>query len=719
MFDHVRISRKLPIFVVVMVLFTGLSLGIIQTLKASIGFENAAKNQVNVLVGSRKSELSNYINSILMDIQIQSTNPTTAKALEEFSMAWDSISSEPEQTLQKAYISDNPNPTGEKHKMVASKADLFYDNVHRKYHPFFKQMMELRGYYDIFLVNKDGNVIYTVFKELDFATNLLTGQYADSGLAAVVKKVLEAPEPEKYVFDDFKPYAPSDDAAASFIAKPVLNFFGNLDGVLVFQMPTGKINTIMQNAHGLGETGDTYLVGPDFKMRSDSRLSKDSTLLKKTVDSQSVKDAIAGKSGIRQITNADNEDLISAYVPVDVFGVPWAIVAEISEDEAFETAHNIRNDSLIIISVILLLAMVVTIKFSRNLTSAIGNITQSMKSLADGDTSIEVPYGGRQDELGAMAAAVQVFKINAVKRVELEEEERKHAAHEAERQDHLRDSIKGFNHNVTAMMGRIKEAVDNLHQAANVLTLNAERTQQQSGTAASATELAASNVQTVSAASTELRASIEEISRQASESNSILNEAVQQANQANSKVESLAAASAEISEIIALITDVADQTNLLALNATIEAARAGDAGKGFAVVASEVKNLANQTGRATEEIRGQIQQIQAETNEAVSTIHAISETIGRVSELSTAIASAVEEQSASTSEISRNVEEAARGTKEVSDNILGVSQATHETGEMAQTVFAAADELLEESTNLKSEIENFLQAVDRIQSGGA
>jgi methyl-accepting chemotaxis protein len=265
------------------------------------------------------------------------------------------------------------------------------------------------------------------------------------------------------------------------------------------------------------------------------------------------------------------------------------------------------------------------------------------------------------------------------------------------------------------LAGKVAEVVKSVAAASNELkstaesmSATAEETSRQATTVAAASEQATTNVQTVASAAEELSSSIAEISRQVAESASIAGQAVDEAGRTNATVQSLAEAAQKIGQVVELINDIASQTNLLALNATIEAARAGEAGKGFAVVASEVKNLANQTAKATEEIAAQINEMQTTTNGAVGAIQGISGTIGRISEIATSIASAVEEQGAATQEIARNVQQAAAGTQDVSANIGGVTQAAGETGAGASQVLSAADELSRQSAQLQTEIDQFL-----------
>jgi methyl-accepting chemotaxis protein len=263
---------------------------------------------------------------------------------------------------------------------------------------------------------------------------------------------------------------------------------------------------------------------------------------------------------------------------------------------------------------------------------------------------------------------------------------------------------------VKDVVGIVASAASEMEASAQSMTATAEETNRQSTAVAAASEQAATNVQTVASAAEELSASIREIQQQMTTSARIAQQAVEQVDKTDVTVTGLVQAADKIGEVVNLISDIASQTNLLALNATIEAARAGEAGKGFAVVASEVKNLANQTAKATEEIGQQIAAMQTATGESVQAIRGIGETIKQISEVTTTVASAVEEQGAATQEISRNVQQAAAGTQEVSSNITGVSQAATQTGTAAGQVLNAARELAQQGQQLNTEIDGFLRS---------
>jgi len=342
----------------------------------------------------------------------------------------------------------------------------------------------------------------------------------------------------------------------------------------------------------------------------------------------------------------------------------------------------------------------------------IGSITGAMGVLAGGDTQTEIPFAARRDEIGRMAAAVQVFKDNMIRARELEAEAAETAARTAaQRKADMHRLADDFQSAVGEIVETVSSASTELEAAAGTLTKTAEVTQELSGTVAAASEQASANVQSVASATEEMTSSVNEISRQVQESSRIAIEAVKQAQQTDARINELSQAAGRIGDVVKLITAIAEQTNLLALNATIEAARAGEAGRGFAVVASEVKALAAQTAKATDEIGTQIAGMQSATQESVSAIKEIGQTIGRISEIASTIAAAVEEQGAATQEIARNVGEAAKGTAQVAANITDVNRGAGETGSASSQVLASAQSLSSESNHLRSEVEKFLSTV--------
>lgn len=710
-----RISTKLPIIIGTLTLITALSTGVVAYVTSNEALHNSASRQLEALASARNSELKNYLGSIQEDLILLAANDTVNAAFEAFNNEYVQSSVSEISELRKLYITDNPHPAGEKHKLDAAPDGSEYSNAHRKFHPWLRQFLETRGYYDIFLVNKTGDVIYSVFKENDYATNLTSGEWNNTDLGKVFRMLRDSPKPGTVAFTDFAPYAPSADAPASFIATPFVGTNGGLEGALIFQMPVARINAIMQNSAGMGDSGETYLVGTDHLMRSDSRFLKPtdkSSILNQEVDTATVNAGLAGKTGVALTPDYRGVFVLSAHTPVVFNGVSWALMAEMDDEEVIRPVIAMRNLILMIVTGIIIVMAVVGLFFARSISKPIVSMTEAMGHLAEGDLSIDIPFLEKKDELGLIAGAVQVFKDNSVEISRLREEQEANAANAVvEAQAERERMASNFETTVGGIVEAVASAATEMQASAQALSATSEVTTQQSSVVAAVAEETSNNIQTVSSAAEELSSSIAEINRQVRESAQIAEAAVGNVEATNERVHGLTQASEKIEAVISLITDIAEQTNLLALNATIEAARAGDAGKGFAVVASEVKELASQTAKATEEIGAQIKDIQDSTSDTVSAIQSIGGTIQSIREISGAIATAVEEQGSATQEIARNIEQVASGTVEVTSNIAGVNQAASETGHSSGELLAAANELSQQSEFLNSEVGNFLQKV--------
>jgi methyl-accepting chemotaxis protein len=611
--------------------------------------------------------------------------------------------------LQYHYIKANPNPLGSKDAMGRAADKSQYSQVHERYHSIIRSYLQKFGYYDIFLVHPEtGKIVYSVFKELDFATSLIDGPYAGTNFAEAFRRANAATTADSVVFTDLKQYFPSYEAPAGFVASPIYRG-GQKLGVLIFQFPIDRLNAIMKERAGMGETGETYLVGSDLLMRSDSYLDPDHHSVaasfrnpdKGKVDTEAVHAAVGGGTDEKIIIDYNGNPVLSAYTPLKFEGLNWALLAEIDEAEAFAAIKAMQWVALVVAVIGIAGIVVLALLITRAIVKPVQGVVSSLTDLAqgEGDLTTRLPEN-TTDEIGQLAQRFNQFM------------------------DKLYDMIKDITNGVETLSSSSTE----LSAISQQMSANAEQTSGKSNTVSTAAEEMSTNMDSVSAAmeqsstntnmvasaSEEMTATINEIAKNAENARVISDQAVQQTGDAGERMSELGRAAQAIGKVTETITEISEQTNLLALNATIEAARAGEAGKGFAVVANEIKELAKQTAEATLDIKKQIGGIQDSTGSTVTSIEQIGQVIENVNEIVSTIATAVEEQSASTQEIADNISQVSSGIVEANENVAQSATVSGEISQSITEVNQAAGEMANSSSQVRLSAEELSQLAEQL-----
>ncbi|MBY0423143.1 MAG: PAS domain S-box protein, partial [Parvularculaceae bacterium] len=409
-FRTLKLSVKIPAIIVALSLLTAAATGVMGYLGASRNVEAEARAKLESVAANRAGDLEAWFRSIDEDVKAQAANPATRDAIRAFAAARAELGPDATRALQSAYIDRNPHPTGQKENLDFADDGTSFSAAHARFHPFFRTFLRARGYYDVFLFDANGDVLYTVFKERDFATNVENGQWSATDLGGVFRAAKASASRGESAFSDFRPYEPSAGVPASFIAAPVLDESGRFIGAVAFQMPIERLNTLMHAREGLGKTGETYAVGSDLLMRSDSEFEKESTILKKKVETEAAKKALAGESGVRRTVDYRGVADVTAYRSVDFKGVRWAVFAEQSEAELLAPVAALRNQLLVQLALSAAIVLALGWFIGRSISAPVVALGKTMDKIATGDFKTAVPGLKRGDELGAMAQSLDKFR---------------------------------------------------------------------------------------------------------------------------------------------------------------------------------------------------------------------------------------------------------------------------------------------------------------------
>lgn len=595
---------------------------------------NRAFDQLEAIREIKKTQIQNFFKERLGDIKVYAYNTAVQLAAER---------------LIGAY--DRGGLTGEEYRK--------WEALHG---PKFKLYVDEYGYYDLFIISPGGDIVYTAAKESDLGGNLTRGTLSHSGLARAFKK-----GKENYILEDFSWYTVSKDVAC-FVAGPVRSNDGKLIGILAYQVSLKAINNIMQERSGMGDSGETYLVGMDKRMRSDSFVDKtgnhsvkksfEGTVEKNGCDTEASREALAGNVGSKVVLDYNGSPVLSAFTPVKVGDLTWALMAEIDESEIHEPIDNLIFDivkvGLVILLIVVLLALFLAIGISKPILQGF----KLAERLAEGDLTARIDVE-QKDEIGQLA-----------------------------------DALRRMVNRLAEVVTDVKLGADNVGSGSQQMSSTAQQLSQGASEQASAAEEVSSSME-------QMNANIQQNADNASETEKIAVKAAQDAEESGVAVSEAVTAMRDIADKIAVIQEIARQTNLLALNAAIEAARAGEHGKGFAVVASEVGKLANRTQNAA-----------AEITELANSSVKVAESAG---EKLTKLVPDIHKTADLIQEISAATNEQKGGIEQINQAILQLDSVTQQNAGASEEMASTAEELSAQAQQLQSTVDYF--TVDTNQFG--
>ena len=631
-----------------------------------------AFNQLESVRTIKKSQLDSYISSLKASLKILNEDPTVLTALSQFQQALALGNINNEQWLQ----------------------------AEASYGEHFKKINKINGWYDLFFIDLAGNIVFTAAKESDLGMNIPASALNSSSMGNAFEKAQHANN-GAIVTSDFLPYPPSNNEPAAFMMTKLIDNKGVLAGYVALQFPLDKINAIMQQRDGMGKTGETYLVGQDKLMRSDSFLdpvghsviaSFAGNVANNGVDTDAVNAAFSGETASRIIIDYNGNPVLSSFSTISFGDFRWALIAEIDEAEAFETANRLIYISLILVLAATILISIVALIIAKNISKPIIQVTKAAQTVSSGDLTSTVAIN-QHDELGLLQQAMHDMVLKLKDMIE-------HISSSAEQQAAASQELSNITNLTNSNVTRQHQATDQVATAINEMSASIDEVTGRTSEASDAADESKRLVNTSAKAIRETIAQIHQLS------DGIINSKV--------LIDEVQEGTSDIANILVVIKGIADQTNLLALNAAIEAARAGDQGRGFAVVADEVRTLAQNTQNSTIEIENMIQSLESKVGKATNSMNIGSEQASEivnktheVTESLTEVESSVTLISDMNIQISTAAQQQSEVARDISQQAVKISDISIETGEGAKEISQASEELANLAVDLTEQVSTF------------
>lgn len=700
-----KLSFKIPFLSTLMVVAAVSGTISVAAYSASTSIMMIQETKINALTERTYATLTDLFEEFSVDATVRASSAVTIEAFSAFDQAF---RSDPQaaQKLQDAYINRNPHSFGTKHLMDRGSSGIdAYDAAHAKYHPELRAFNEVMGYYDVFLLNLRGDVIYSNYKETDFAQNLLTGQLKDAGLGVAFNKVLAT---GSGYMTDMAPYAPSNGSPASFMGVPIKNQDGTTLGVFVAQLPTQKFEDVLNSYVSEGGTSEAYIIDEESTYVTNPRRAEQSLVFEETKSGVKFGDpsSIVTKSVDRYGT-----ETLSVKKPINFYGHKWALVFKIDKSESDVFIYQILMFLGISGFVVAAASTLCAQLFARSIVRPIKAIHDITTKLNGGNRSLPIDEANRNDEIGEIAKALRAFQTALREGEAAQRKQTEVQAAKILEQERINKEIEAFRTDRASITAEIDRKLHEISNFSLDLSDSTQKVATSVQTIKHSSETTMDSMNTVASAAEELSASVQEINQRTQTSREQLQATERLVDKINCDIAALQGNVDGISEIANLIQGIATKTSLLALNATIESARAGEAGKGFAVVAAEVKDLSAQTSNATQDIARQIVEVRDATNVSVASIAGITDNFVSLKSELMSIISAVDTQAQATAEIAQSASIANAQARANSSSVVEVAAMVTQSETGSELVMKQSQELLNLIQQQSERTEKFFQSI--------